>query len=294
MNLRSFLPEQVRQPIRRAYVAIGKAAPGLRCEPDFIVIGAQRCGTTSLFRALNQHTDIVRPTFSKGVNYFDLNYDEGPGWYAGHFPTRHFAGRESSRVDGPVAFEASGYYMFHPLAVPRLASDLPNIKLVAMLRDPVERAYSAWKHERARGFEHEAFEQALALEDERLDGEVDKMIADHRYQSHAHRHQAYRRRGEYARLLESVVEHIPRERVHVMYSESFFASPEQEFGRLCSFLDVADPVSIEYERHNARPSRSMPEGAREQLRRHFEPLDAQLAEFVGHAPPWGHGRTPSC
>ena len=75
-----------------------------------------------------------------------------------------------------MAFEACTYYLFHPFAMERIAADFPDIKLVAMLRDPVERAYSAYKHELARGFETEAdFDRALELEDERLDGEIERM-----------------------------------------------------------------------------------------------------------------------
>ena len=84
----------------------------------------------------------------------------------------------TARHGGPMSFEASGYYMYHPFAMERLARDMPGVKLVVMLRDPVERAFSAYKHEYARGYEWESFEKALELEDERLVGEIDRMRAD--------------------------------------------------------------------------------------------------------------------
>ena len=108
--------------------------------PSFILAGAQRCGTTSLFRALMEHPVILSPVYHKGVNYFDLNYDKGWSWYQGHFPVRAFAAvRTRHNGDVPVTFEASGYYMYHPHAAARLAHDLPQVKVLVMLRDPIER-----------------------------------------------------------------------------------------------------------------------------------------------------------
>ena len=118
--------------------------------PSFILAGAQRCGTTSLFRALMEHP-VILSLYHKGVNYFDLNYDKGWSWYQGHFPVRAFAAvRTRHNGDVPVTFEASGYYMYHPHAAARLAHDLPQVKVLVMLRDPIERAYSAYRHEFAR------------------------------------------------------------------------------------------------------------------------------------------------
>src|SRR5699024_4454183 len=151
MSFTSSLPEPIRAAARRSYVALAGLTAADRSLPDFILVGGQRCGTTSLFRAFEQHPLIVRPRLNKGINYFDLNYYRGEAWYRAHFPRRN----RTRRVHGvdSVTFEASGYYMFHPLAPARIANDLPDIKIVVMLRDPVERAFSAWKHESARGYD---------------------------------------------------------------------------------------------------------------------------------------------
>jgi len=101
-----------------------------------------------------------------------------------------------------LTFESSPYYLFHPLALDRIAADLPDVKLVVLVRDPVERAYSAHAHEAARGYEDLSFAAALEAEEGRLDGEVERLLGDPAYESHAHRHQAFRSRGEYAVQLE--------------------------------------------------------------------------------------------
>ena len=85
-SVRKAAPEPVRRAGRRAYLQVGTATAPLRLQPGFIMIGAQRCGTTSLFRALMAHPQVVRPAFHKGINFFDLNYYRGLTWYRGHFP----------------------------------------------------------------------------------------------------------------------------------------------------------------------------------------------------------------
>lgn len=233
---------------------------------------------------------MVRPMYHKGINYFDVNYDSGPRWYAAHFPLAVTTGiRTPKAYSPPLPFEASGYYIFHPAAPTRIARDLPDAKIVLMLRDPMERAYSAWKHEHARGFEAESFVRALELEPERLAGEVERMLAEPSYRSHAHRHLAYTTRSDYVPQIEQLFTVIPPERVHVMYSEDFFSVPEQEMAALESFLGATSYADITFERHNARPSGSMPVEAREFLRKELRRTYDEISELVGRPSPWHLG-----
>jgi hypothetical protein len=145
------LPGGAVRAAKAAALAWGEATAGRRQLPSFLVVGAQRSGTTSLFRVLSEHPDVFRPTVSKGIGYFDVGYQHGPRWYRGHFPLSSAVRRRSGGRG--QCFESSGYYSFHPSAAARIASDLPDVKIVLMVRDPVERAFSAWKHEKRRGFE---------------------------------------------------------------------------------------------------------------------------------------------
>jgi hypothetical protein len=285
VRLRTAAPEPLTRLGRNAYARMGTATARLRLEPAFIMIGAQRCGTTSLFRALCAHPQVVPPTFRKGINYFDLNYYRGARWYRGHFPVAELARRRTARDGGPVAFEASGYYMYHPWALERLARDLPAAKLVVMLRDPVERAYSAYKHEYARGYEHESFETALALEDGRLEGEIERMRADPTYESFSHRHHSYRHRGYYADQLERAFEFFPHEQVHIIDSEAYFGGPAREFQRLLAFLGLR-PFEPVFGAWNGRPGPPMPPGGRGMLDEHYASQHERLAKLLGHSPSW--------
>lgn len=287
MSVRSLVPKPLQGVARSTYLAVGSATSAARMTPEFIVVGGQRCGTTSLFKNIAEHPQVLRPAVDKGIDWFTLHYDRDESWYRSHFPVERVARLRTRRYGRPVAFEACTYYMFHPFAIERLATTYPDVKIVAMLRDPVERAFSAYKHELARGFETVVdFGEALAREDSRLAGEIERMRADVTYESHAHRHHAYRRRGQYAEQLERIFKFFPRERVHVVESEAYFAEPEREYAALLEFLDIGSFQPAAFDRHNARPSSPMPGDTREFLTTHYAPHDEMLGDLLGRRPRW--------
>lgn len=268
-------------------VTAGRLTSGARMLPGFLIVGAQRCGTTTMYRALSEHPAVLKAVLHKGVHYFDLNYGQPLSWYRAHFPLLPRA-RAVQRSLGviPTTFESSPYYMFHPLAADRIAAVLPDVKLLMLVRDPVERAYSAFTHERARGFESERFERALELEDARLDGEAMRMAADPGYLSMSHQHHAYRARGEYIDQLERFEGLFGRDRMHVVDSGDFFTEPEPVYDAVLRFLGLPHAGYPAFERHNARPRSAMPEAARAALEAHFLPYDERLARWTGQVPSW--------
>jgi hypothetical protein len=265
----------------------GRVTAAARVSPDFLIVGGQRCGTTSLFKTLSAHPAVLTPVLHKGVHYFDTSYANGPNWYRAHFPLRATASRAERRTGvRPLAFESSPYYMFHPLAADRIARDLPDVKLLVLLRDPVERAYSAHAHELARGFETEDFETALALEDERLAGEAERIVADPSYSSHSHQHHAYLQRGRYIDHLERLTGLFGRDRVHVIDSHRFFEEPEPVYDGVLEFLGLPQRGYPPFERHNARPRSPMDDALRRKLEEHFEPYDERLTAWLGQPLTW--------
>jgi hypothetical protein len=285
------MSRSVAPPARRAVHAVsvtaGRLTSPARMLPGFLIVGAQRCGTTSLYRTLSQHPAVVKAVLHKGVHYFDMNYGHPLSWYRAHFPLTAAAAR-AARGAGtpPVTFESSPYYMFHPLAAERIAADLPGVRLIVLVRDPVERAYSAYAHERARGFETEPFERALALEAERLDGEAERMTAEPGYLSHSHQHHAYTARGRYVEQLERLEKLVGRDRLHVVDSGDFFTQPEAAYDGVLDFLELRRGAYPAFERHNARPRSALAEPVRAGLDEHFAPYDERLASWLGWVPSW--------
>ncbi|WP_412540576.1 sulfotransferase domain-containing protein [Longispora sp. K20-0274] len=282
------VPEKVKQLVHFGSRSLGRATANARLLPSFLLCGGQRCGTTSLYRALAGHPAILKAVLHKGVHYFDTSYHQGFSWYRGHFPLRVSAKRVESRVRVPVqTFESSPYYMYHPHAAERIARDLPDVKLVVLVRDPVERAYSQHAHELARGFEHiEEFTEAVDLEPSRLSGEAERLRTDPTYYSFSHQHHGYLARGRYVEYLERLADIFGRDRIHVVDSHDFFTTPQPVFEELLGYLGLPWLGDPPFEQHNARPRSTMPESVRDALDAYFAPHDERLARWLGWVPSW--------
>jgi hypothetical protein len=281
------VPVPVQRGVRSASRGLGLVTSGGRMTPDFLIVGAQRCGTTSLYRTLVEHPCVLPAVLHKGVHYFDTAYTRSPRWYRAHFPLESTARRTAQRTGSPaLTGEASPYYMFHPAAPGRIARDLPDVRLVALLRDPVERAYSAHTHERARGFETLSFEEALAAEDDRLTGAETRLLAEPGYVSRAHQHQAYLGRGRYVEQLERMAALVGRERLLVLDADDFFADPHAGLAEVLRFLQLPDWRPAHVQRRNARPRSPMPATLRTRLEDELAPWDERLAAWWGRTPSW--------
>ncbi len=280
------LPPSVRTAAWRLYVqgstAAARPTAGLRVLPDYLIIGAQRAGTTSLQRIITQHPAVMPARLSKGVHYFDVNYSRGTSWYRSHFPTSKRLGKGGlTRLTG----EASPYYMFHPQGPIRIARELPNVRLIVLLRDPVERAISHHRHETLRGLEDLDLMQALSQEGVRLEGEEAKLSQDDAYISHAHRNFSYVARGMYRDQLDRLYRHFARDNVLVIQSERFCSEPASVYGDVLGFLGLDPWEPPDYPRMNATQGIDEPEACRLLSDRFAEP-NRRLFELLGEEYAW--------
>lgn len=128
--------------------------------PTFLVLGAAKCGTTSLCALLEQHPDVFLSE-PKEPLFFELEYDRGPGYYW----DRYFSGWDGQAAAG----EGRVYNLFLPYVAPRIRETVPDARLIVILRDPVKRAHSHWWHRRSRGYERRSFAELVRDELERLE-----------------------------------------------------------------------------------------------------------------------------
>src|SRR5688500_3157158 len=196
--------------------------------PSFLILGGQRCGTTSLYRYLAEHPD-VHPGLVKEIQFFTVNYARGVDWYRSQFPPESAGGQ---------TFDASPYYLFHPAAPDRAAGLLPEAKLIALLRNPVDRAFSHYQHNVGNGVEDLSFEDALEAEEGRLAGEEERLARDPAYTSPAHRSYSYVARGKYPAQLERWFGRYDPSSVKVVISAEFFADPAATFAEVLEFLGL--------------------------------------------------------
>jgi hypothetical protein len=260
----------------------------MRLLPDFVIIGAQKCGTTTLYQHLAEHPNVL-PASRKEVHFFDGRFGRGLNWYRGHFATRAARRIREWRREAPLLTgEASPLYLFHPHAARRLKAVLPGAKLIVVLRNPVDRAYSHYQRELRGGFEQLTFEEAIEREEERLRGERERMLADEFYRSYNYAHYSYKARGRYAEQLRAWFELFSREQFLILSNAELGRDPRATFERVHAFLGLPAWHPPEYTHHNAARYGKMNPATRARLLEYFRPHNRQLAELLGREFDWEH------
>jgi hypothetical protein len=245
--------------------------------PDFVIIGAQRCGTTSLYHELIKHPQVGAAS-RKEVHYFDVNYDKGFSWYQSQFPSLW----DNNMING----EASPYYLFHPHAPKRMLTAVGGVKIIIMLRNPIDRAYSHYQHEVNMKAESLSFEDAVSAEQERLKGEIERILEDESYYSFAHQHYTYLLRGIYADQLEVWMRLFPKEQMLILKSEDFYREPGATCLRVQEFLGLPTVQNDRPEHHNRLHYDEMNPATRRHLADYFRPHNQRLYELLGTDMGW--------
>ena len=246
----------------------------LRVLPDFLIIGAQKAGTTSLYHYLDKHPQI-RTALAKEVHFFDYNYGLGENWYRAHFPTYLEKWRGAFKTG-----EASPYYLFYPHAPLRVKQILPHVQLIVLLRNPIERAYSHYQHQVRLGLEELPFEEALEQEPTRLLGEFENIILDDEYYSFNYQNYSYLARGMYADQLERWFRLFPREQFLILPSDEFYAYTAGAYARVQEFLHVPKHMPPSFEVANDGTYAPMQPETRAWLAEFFEPHNTRLYELL--------------
>jgi hypothetical protein len=288
--IKSVAPRQAREQVRSLLVRYGERTSDRRPLPDFLVIGTKRGGTTSLWRYLIQHPLVPRlfPAWNtKTSHYFEDNWTRGEAWYRSHFPTARQRTALERKHGGPSKVgEAAPLYMFHPLAASRVASIIPGVRMIVLLRDPVERAYSHWKERRTEGKEPLGFADALAAEPDRTAGERERLIAEPGHVSPAYDWYSYRARGRYLEHLQPWLSRFDRSQFLFLPSETFYRSPAESYARILSFIGLPHFELPSYDVFNDRPSGGMDEAVRAELTAYYQPHNAALSDRLGQTFNW--------
>lgn len=257
-----------------------KLSSSLRSLPNALMIGVQKGGTTSLYHYLLQHP-LIFGSSKKEPGFFSKNYDRGESWYRSFFPLR------LQVRPGAVVVEATTSSMSHPLAPERAFRHVPQARLIALLRDPVERAWSHYHHTVRLGREHLPFDQAIWSEEERMRDfwarvEREPEIYD------TFNYYSYLSRGLYSQQLRRWIEHFGRDRLLVLASEDLYRDPRGVTERAVRFLGLEPHEGIDYRRRNegANKGSEIPPAIRQQLVAYFEPHNEELYELIGRDLGW--------
>jgi hypothetical protein len=255
--------------------------------PDFLVIGVGKGGTTFLYHLLTQHP-LVEAAATKEVHFFDNRFGEGVEWYRQNFPApRPKDGRTT------VTGEATPF-MFHPHVPQRAGQVVPEARLIALLRNPVDRAYSHYQQVVRRIGTPLTFEEVVEKEKRLLEA---SHVEGHRPEEYFAAEDGSSStftgsciyKGIYVDHLARWAEHFDREQMLILKSEDFFARPQEILRQVFAFLDLPewepDPSVFERKR-NTRPYEKMDPETRRKLEEYFEPHNQRLYEYLGRDFRW--------
>jgi Sulfotransferase domain len=261
--------------------SIGKITARTRARPDFIIIGAQKAGTTSLYNYIAQHPQVL-PAEKKEIHYFDHFYQNGEFWYRSHFPHNRTLKRK-----GAVTGEGSPFYLFHPLCAERISA-IPDVKLIVLLRNPVERAISHYFMQVRKGHETLPIDMAMRNEESRIATEVEKLERYPYYRSYPLAHFSYKSRGIYADQLKRYLDNFSRERLLVVKAEDLFSRTNNVLKEVYGFLGIDQsflPPDLGL-RNVGKNKEPVPSEVYKYLTDYFRPHNERLSRMLGKDLNW--------
>ncbi|MEG4475681.1 tetratricopeptide repeat protein [Microcoleus sp. M2_C2] len=238
--------------------------------PNFIIIGSQRCGTTSLYTYLAQHPQILTP-IKKEMDFFSWHFDRGIDWYLAHFPPMP-AGEQF------VTGEASPSYFDCREAPERLYSLFPEAKLIVLLRNPVDRAISQFYRLTALNWEARSLDRAISDEIERLNQNPEYIIGEEPGN--------YLARGRYIEFIKNWRTFFPQEQLLILKSEDFYAGAATTVKQVLEFLDLPEYQLSEYQNANPGSYQPIVRSVRDRLSDYFRPYNQELEQYFGRPFDW--------
>ena len=250
----------------------------IRMMPSFLIIGAKKCGTTSLFNYLIDHPFVGAP-IKKEISFFDYNFGKGLNWYKSFFPTLLHRLFKHSFITG----EATANYIDAPYAPKKIAEIIPKVKLIALLRNPVDRAYSHYHHTKRIGRENLSFEEAIDREEERIRNIKAGILKDrdgnyyHKYYNYT-----YLSSGIYVEQLKVWQSLFSKKQILVLKSEDFFTETAASFEQVLNFLELPNWEPKHYQQYNPNRYQSMLNPTtRKSLVEYYNPHNQRLYQLLG-------------
>lgn len=236
---------------------------------DYLIIGTQKGGTTSLNYYLSEHPNIMS-SMIKEMPFWSNQVHRGLEWYFSHFPP---IPNDYNCLVG----EATPMNFNSPEVAENLVKFFPNVKLILLLRNPIDRAVSHYYHWLSLKWELSSFEEAIQREINQLEDQK----TDFWTKLHNPNFQGYLAKGLYIHFLEKWIKVFPREQFLILSSEEFYANPDLKTTEVLNFLGLPEYHLSQYHQYNTRPYPPISESTRRLLNHYFQPYNQKLEDCLG-------------
>lgn len=266
------------QLIKRHYFGITSS---IRVLPDFLIIGAKRCGTTSLFTYLPEHPSIIE-SHHDNMGFFNDNYHLGVNWYKSFFTTISTKKRIEKEQGKCLSFDVTTRYIEQKSTAENIKKIKPDMKIIVILRNPIDRAYSQFnlsKKELTQSldFESEVFREITELE---------KKMENNNELEFNKEKQHYIQRGLYAKQLKSWFEIFPRDNILILSTEDFKNDNNMTYSKIFDFLDIPEHSINKKEMIGKGEYEPMKETARKMLIEFYKKHNEDLFKLIGKKFDW--------
>tara|TARA_Y100001936_G_scaffold169582_1_gene165848 strand:+ start:14113 stop:15009 length:897 start_codon:yes stop_codon:yes gene_type:complete len=254
----------------------------IRLQPSFIIIGYPKCGTTSLYDYLIQHPNIGSAS-RKELDFFNLAYKRGIQYYKSHFPTtfskKSFENKFNSKF---ITGEATPLYISHPYALSRIRKHFPDIKLILLLRNPIDRAFSHYQHQRRGNLDKiTKFEEVINLDKER------HKVINEKYENNEITHenqglfmQGYIEMGKYINDIERLYDLFDKKQILILFTDELNHKRDYVLKTVFEFLGIPEINIPDTTHKNVGNYQDMDIKTRELLIKFYEPYNKKLEDFL--------------
>lgn len=249
----------------------------LRPMPDFLIIGAQKAGSSALYKFICAHPNVKR-ALVKEPHFFSLEYfSKNLSWYRAQFPIRS---------KGTLVGEASPSYCTDPLAPERVKKEIPKTKLIFIVRDPVDRAISNYFHSVKYGWETLNIQDAFNRPLEEFEKTLESMEKSTEYVGSFYNRHAYIHRGFYALQLKRWLMHFPKEQLLVVENNDLLTQPQMVYRQICEFLELEQWQPDSFGKHNVGKTKDVNTELKEHLRKIYREPNQEFFKMIGREYPW--------
>lgn len=281
MTLKKLIPKSIRAWLRHTFFNVERRVRLLTANnrklPDFFCVGAQKSGSSTLYWWLRQHPQLGM-SFDKESKFLDRHFEKGKKWYRHQFPLT-----SSKKLAG----DNTPYYLFHPLVPERAHSLCPEAKVIMILRNPINRAFSQYQMECRKGREvHGSFEEAIKGELERISKAKSDLLADPLGYHHTFENTSYLSRGIYMDQIAQWLKWYKRDQMLILTSEAFFNEPKKELEEVYDFLNIDQKLPDNFLSYNIANYEGMNQKTRHDLRAFFKVHNERLELFLGRQLNW--------
>ena len=253
-----------------------------RVLPDFIIIGTVRSGSTSLYYNICSHPSILPASYDE-IGFFDSNYHLGMNWYRSMFPLKSDMERIRSETKYALTGEDTPFYFWKIDAANRIRKILPKIKLITILRNPVQRAYSNYYLGVREGTEKLTFEEAVRKELDTLP--ENKILAENIFKF-CNVRRSYIAKSLYVYQMKIWFERFSKNRLFVISTEEMSKSPAHTMNQAYEFLGLPKYENTFFEKRKKASYEKMGDNIRKELEEFFKPHNEELFKLIGKSFDW--------